>query len=98
MACVAVVLTRAGNTVRDVRIAMTGVAQTPLRGREAENILEGKPLTNDGIGAAVAEIRSAVEPNTDLHASAEYRRHAIGILAERAIRQAWERTGEADSV
>jgi aerobic carbon-monoxide dehydrogenase medium subunit len=98
MACVAVVLTRTDNAVRDVRIAMTGVAQTPVRAGDAENILEGKPLTDCGIGAAVAAIRTAVEPNTDLHASAEYRRHAIGILADRAIRQAWERTGDARSV
>ena len=95
MACVAVVLTRRDNAVGDVRIAMTGVAQTPVRAGESENILEGKPLTDDGIRAAVAAIRSAIEPNTDLHASAEYRRHVIGILADRAIRQAWERAGEA---
>jgi CO/xanthine dehydrogenase FAD-binding subunit len=98
MACVAVVLTRTDNAVRDARIAMTGVAQTPVRAGDAENILEGKPLTGGGIGEAVAAIRTAVEPNTDLHASAEYRRHAIGILADRAIRQAWERTGDARSV
>lgn len=98
MACVAVVLTRTKSAVRDARIALTGVAQTPLRAGGAEQILEGKPLTDEGIGAAVAAIRSAIEPNTDLHASSDYRRHAIGILAERAIRQAWERAGEASSV
>ncbi|MBV9457132.1 MAG: xanthine dehydrogenase family protein subunit M [Bradyrhizobium sp.] len=98
MACVAVVLTRRDNATRDVRIALTGIAQTPLRAKGAESILEGKPLTDEGVGAAVAAIRAAVEPNTDLHASADYRRHAIGILADRAIRQAWERTGDARSV
>jgi carbon-monoxide dehydrogenase medium subunit len=43
--------------------------------------------------AAIAAIRAAVEPNTDLHASAGYRRHVIGILAERAIKHAWQRVG-----
>jgi carbon-monoxide dehydrogenase medium subunit len=34
-------------------------------------------------------MRANVEPNTDLHASADYRRHLVGVLAERALRKAW---------
>jgi CO/xanthine dehydrogenase FAD-binding subunit len=93
MACVAIALTRTDNAIGDVRIAMTGVGQTPLRAADAEKILEGKPLTDEGIDAAVSAVRAAVDPNTDLHASAEYRRHVVGILADRALRHAWERAG-----
>lgn len=37
----------AGDTVRDVRIALGGVATTPWRARAAEDSLKGKPLTED---------------------------------------------------
>lgn len=98
MACVAVVLTRTEEVIRDVRIAMTGVAQTPLRATSAEIILEGKPFSAEATGAAVSAIRATVDPNTDLHASADYRRHVVGILADRAIRDAWARTGATRDV
>jgi carbon-monoxide dehydrogenase medium subunit len=98
MACVAIVLARTDDAIHDVRIAMMGVAQTSIRATDAEEILEGKPLTDEGIGAAVSAIRAAADPSTDLHASAEYRRHVIGILANRAIRRAWERTGVTHDV
>ncbi|GAC1548669.1 MAG: xanthine dehydrogenase family protein subunit M [Beijerinckiaceae bacterium] len=95
MACVAVVLTRQADMIEDIRIAMTGVAQTPMRAADAEGILAGRPLSDVDIDAAVAATRAAVEPNTDLHASAEYRRHVVGVLAKRAIKQAWQRVGAA---
>jgi xanthine dehydrogenase YagS FAD-binding subunit len=34
-----------GETVRDVRVALGGVATKPWRAREAEAVLTGKPLT-----------------------------------------------------
>jgi len=42
--------------------------------------------------AAVADaVREAIEPESDIHASAEYRRHVAGVLAGRALRAAMER-------
>ena len=35
--------------------------------------------------------RASVNPNTDLHASADYRRHLVGVLAEKALTAAWQR-------
>jgi carbon-monoxide dehydrogenase medium subunit len=93
MACVAVVLTRQADAIEGIRIALTGIAQTPMRAAVAEGILAGRPLSDVDMDAAIAAIRAAVEPNTDLHASADYRRHVIGILAKRAMKQAWQRVG-----
>lgn len=98
MACVAIALTRRDNAIGDARIAMTGVAQTPIRASHAEDILKGEPLTEDVINAAVSAVLAAVDPSTDLHASAEYRRHVVGVLANRAIRDAWGRTGATRDV
>jgi carbon-monoxide dehydrogenase medium subunit len=64
-----------------------------MRAADAEGVLAGRPLSDIDVDAAIEAIRAAVEPNTDLHASADYRRHVIGVLAKRAIKQAWQRVG-----
>jgi len=43
------------------------------------------------IDAAIAAVRAGVEPPTDLHASSDYRRHLVGVLAGRALAAAWRR-------
>jgi CO/xanthine dehydrogenase FAD-binding subunit len=81
---------RDGNADR-VRIGMMGVGDTPLRATEAEALLAGRAMDAPAIEAAVAAIEAAVEPNSDLHASADYRRFIVGALARRAIGAAWQR-------
>jgi carbon-monoxide dehydrogenase medium subunit len=74
---------------------MMGVGETPMRATEAENILTGQRYSEAVVAAAVDAIRAAVEPNTDLHASADYRRHLVGILAQQALAKAWDRSRKA---
>lgn len=93
VACIAVVLERSADTIEDIRIAMTGVAQTPLRATIAERILNKGPLSEAAMNAAIEAIRAAIDPNTDLHASADYRRDVICNIARRAIDQSWQRAG-----
>jgi carbon-monoxide dehydrogenase medium subunit len=89
-------------TVRDgavvsTRLALTGVGGTPVRADEAEAILAGARLDADGrpdaeaVRAAVEALRAAIEPDTDVQATAQYRRHLAGVLAERALTLACER-------
>ena len=42
-------------------------------------------------GAAVEALRSAINPETDVQATAAYRRHLAGVLLERALPRACER-------
>ena len=92
LASVAVVITGDGETISDLRIGMMGVGETPMRATEAESILTGQRYGEAAVGAAIAAIRDAVEPNTDLHASADYRRHLVGVLARQALAKAWDRS------
>jgi carbon-monoxide dehydrogenase medium subunit len=91
LAAVAVTLTLSDGKIAQARIAMTGVAPTARRVAEAEKLLIGQRL-DDGVGNDIIEaVRAAAEPPTDLHASADYRRHLVGVLAGRALAAAWGR-------
>jgi carbon-monoxide dehydrogenase medium subunit len=76
-----------------VRLALMGVGDTPLRATTAEAALEGQTPTPANLAAAIDALRAAIAPGTDLHASAEYRRHLAGVLARRALEAAWRRAG-----
>lgn len=91
LAAVAVVLDRVEGLARNVRIAVMGVGEVAGRIAAAEAVLEGRVPDAAVIAEAVAALRSAVEPMSDLSASADYRRHLAGALAARVIAEAWER-------
>jgi CO/xanthine dehydrogenase FAD-binding subunit len=91
LAAVAVTLALSDGRIAQARIAMTGVAPTARRVAEAEKLLIGQRL-DAGVGSDIIEaVRAAAEPPTDLHASADYRRHLVGVLAGRALAAAWSR-------
>ena len=48
--------------------------------------------------AAAEAIRRAIDPGSDIHATAAYRRHVAGVLALRAIRLAVGRAKDAARV
>ncbi|HMK69960.1 MAG TPA: xanthine dehydrogenase family protein subunit M [Xanthobacteraceae bacterium] len=91
LAAVAVTLTVSDGTIAQARIALTGVGPTALRAEAAEARLIGHPLEADMTSSAIDAVRAAIEPETDLHASADYRRHLAGVLTGRALAAAWRR-------
>jgi len=95
IAGVGVTLSLDGGKVAEARIALLGVGQTPLRADAAEAILMGKERVDDLVAAAAEAVREAAEPEDDLHGSADYRRHLVGVLARRAIAAAWDRAEAA---
>lgn len=72
-----------------VRIALFGVGATPVRAHEAEQMVNGempgeKLFENAGRKAS----EKIDEPLSDVHASAEYRRHLAQVLTQRALAEA----------
>jgi carbon-monoxide dehydrogenase medium subunit len=89
---VAVRVRKDGGKISMVRIGVTGLANHAYRARAAEAALEGKAGSAADIQAAAALVPQGVEPNADIHASAEYRRHLATVYAARALNAALART------
>jgi carbon-monoxide dehydrogenase medium subunit len=87
----AVLAVDADERVSSARIALLGVGGTPARAKDAERALEGRALTQESMRAAAAACREAVQPPTDVHGSAAYRRHLLGVLVGRTLGLAGER-------
>jgi aerobic carbon-monoxide dehydrogenase medium subunit len=75
-------------TCQDVRLAAIGAGPGPLRGRAAEAALRGQPFSPESVTAAAQELGKAVDPASDVQATAAYRRHVTVVLARRALEEA----------
>lgn len=87
-AAVTVDLDPVHGTVRQARIAMGGVASTPLRASSAEHLLDGQKPTEALLVAAARESCVELDPPSDVHASGAYRRVIVANLVEKALRAA----------
>jgi carbon-monoxide dehydrogenase medium subunit len=76
------------SVITDARLVFTGVGFQPVRAREAEASLLGKPAGTDAFVAAADLVGGALQPRTDAHASGDYRRRVAGVLARRALEEA----------
>ncbi len=70
-------------------IALGGVFQTPLRAKAAEAVLKGQKITEALIAKAAETAAEATEPESDYHASAEYRKEMAKVFTRRALEEAW---------
>jgi len=77
-----------GERCRVARLAAAGVGPIPIRLRAAEEILEREGLTEESLEKAGARSAESVEPDSDVHASADHRRHLTRVLTQRALRRA----------
>jgi aerobic carbon-monoxide dehydrogenase medium subunit len=75
----------------EVRLAVGGVAPTPVRIPEAEAVLIGSSPESAVMVAAGEAAAAAVDPTGDLTAPAGYRRHLVRHLTEQALAAAAER-------
>jgi carbon-monoxide dehydrogenase medium subunit len=93
LAAVAATVTVSGGVVKETRIALTGVGPTPVRASDAETLLVGQKPEAKLIARAIEAVRAAIKPETDLHASSDYRRQLAGALVGRALAAALQRAG-----
>jgi carbon-monoxide dehydrogenase medium subunit len=54
-------------------------------------LLIGHALEPNLTRGVIEAVRAVITPETDLHASADYRRHLAGVLTGRALDAAWQR-------
>ncbi len=71
--------------VARARVGVTGVAEQAYRAAAVEEALRGKSPTAKRLEEAAAHAAADVEPNSDLYASGEYRRHLASVLTRRAL-------------
>lgn len=86
---VAVLATVTGQrTIGTAKAAFLSVGPVPMV-LDLTEAVGGEPANPDGSYLRVRELASGqVRPDSDIHASAEYRRQLAGVLTERALRQA----------
>ncbi len=87
---VAVALTLDDGALKDARLAVGCVGPVPRRMREAEALLTGKEIQNSValLPQAGQLAGRAADAITDLHGSADYKEHLVGVLLTRAFQQA----------
>lgn len=89
IAAVGAILTRsADGSVKDVSLAACGISSTPKRLAASELALKGHPLTPETLDKAARAAAEVVTADDDMHATAAYRKHLLGVLVKRAVHKA----------
>ena len=78
-------------------VAVGAVAPSPTRLGEVEAALLGSRLDDNLVSDVTAGIGGMIDPDDDLHGTADYRKRVAGIMAERAIRDAREAASARES-
>ena len=87
----AMVTRQQSGSCASARIAIGGLGSGPVRAVASEMELQGKTLSTQNIAAAAAKAAEETDPDDDIYASANYKRHMATVLARRAIEAAVER-------
>jgi CO/xanthine dehydrogenase FAD-binding subunit len=74
--------------VEACRIALTAVAPTIVRSPTAEAAIAGKAADEQSLAAVAAGASADAAPISDVRAGERYRRHAVGVMARRAVEAA----------
>jgi carbon-monoxide dehydrogenase medium subunit len=85
MVGVAVRVQKSGGKVAMARIGVTGLSNRAYRAEAAEKALTGTAGSAADVQAAAVLVAKGVDANSDLHASADYRKHLASVYAARAL-------------
>jgi len=87
----AAMLTLEDGACRNVRLGYRNVGETIFRLKAVEAHIEGRVPGQQLFSSAANAAMKAVEPPSDLHADADYRRDLVMALTERVLSKAVER-------
>jgi CO/xanthine dehydrogenase FAD-binding subunit len=76
-----------GRTLLDSSLVALGMGGAPRRLAGSEEAVRGRQLTEDVLQDAAAAASREVDPFTDVHADAEFRRELVGTLLTRALKE-----------
>ena len=90
---VAAAVTLDGNDrCQQARLVFLSVGDGPVAAQQAVGMLKGAELTPESMRlAARTAAQEDIDPGSDIHASAEFRRHLAEVLAYRALQKAYDR-------
>jgi carbon-monoxide dehydrogenase medium subunit len=80
--------------IASARVALCGVGPTPVRATDVEEALAGGRPTEEAITGAAERAARDLDPPSDPHGSAAYRRHLAVVMTRRSLRRAAERARE----
>ncbi|APW96902.1 carbon monoxide dehydrogenase [Halobiforma lacisalsi AJ5] len=83
--------------LEEVRIALANAADIPLRVPDAEDVLEGEPLSEAGLAEAAEIVTDAVTPEGEMHADRDYKEEVAGEYAKRSLETSYERAIDAET-
>jgi CO/xanthine dehydrogenase FAD-binding subunit len=92
VAALAIVELDAKGQFASVRLGVAGAGPTPIRLHDVEATLTGRRPSPEAIRAAADTAGEKIDPPSDIHASADYRREMVRVLARRSLLRAVERT------
>jgi carbon-monoxide dehydrogenase medium subunit len=90
----AVVTLADDGAIASARVALCGVGATPVRATAVEEALAGSPPTDEAVGAAAERAARDLDPPSDPHGSAAFRRHLAVVMTRRSVQRAAERARE----
>ena len=85
----------AGSRVEHARIALLSVGEGPWLAERAAGLLRGGLPGEEAARAAADAAAADVDPPSDIHASAAFRRHLVAVLTRRALLRACDRARAA---
>lgn len=89
---IAVRIKKAAGKIEWARIGVTGLSNHAYRATGVEKALTGTAGSATDVQHAAAVVADGIDANSDLHASAEYRKHLAVVHTARAILTALSRT------
>jgi len=75
----------------DARVVLIGGGPTPMRARHAETMLDAEIMSQELFTEVAQQASREIDPDDDIHASADYRRHLAKVLVSSALQQAAQR-------